>query len=343
MDYHDDMKTSLGILAHNEESGIALTLGDLWKQTWLKSGTSVEVLCVVNGSRDRTATVAREFFAANPLSGVTARVIELERAGKANAWNEYVHHLSAPDATLLFLVDADIALPESDTLKRLATALKKHPAAVVSVDQPVKDLALRGDPGMKARLSRAAADLAAAGPPKLCGQLYAARADALRRIRVPEGLLVEDGFIKAMLLTDNFRIPEDLSRIVRAEGAWHVFEAESKASTLLRHERRILIGTVINIILFRDLQQAAANGEDIAERIRARNAQSPDWVAREVGVRWREIWGATVWETVGLPLRQWKQAGRPFRLFSGVLARVVFNAIAAFSAWRELRRRRFEW
>lgn len=339
----DDMKSSLGILAHNEEMGIAATLADLWKQTWLKTGADTEVLCVVNGSRDRTAEVARGFFEAHPLPGTTARVIEIEKAGKANAWNEYVHHLSAADAGLLFLVDADIGLPAPDTLERLAAALQNHPAATVSVDQPVKDLALRGDAGMTARLSKAAADLAAAGPPKLCGQLYAARAEALRRIRVPEGLLVEDGFIKAMLLTDNLRIPEDLSRIVRAEGAWHVFEAEAKISTLLRHERRILIGTVMNILLFGELQKAAAHGEDIAEGIRVRNARSSDWVSREIGGRWRDIWGATVRETVGLPLKQWRQAGRPFRLLPGVLARAAFNALAAVSAGRELRRRRFEW
>ena len=339
----DDMKSSLGILAHNEEMGIAATLADLWKQTWLKTGADTEVLCVVNGSRDRTAEVARSFFEAHPLPGTTARVIEIEKAGKANAWNEYVHRLSAVDAGLLFLVDADIGLPSPDTLERLAAALRDHPAATVSVDQPVKDLALRGDAGMTARLSKAAADLAAAGPPKLCGQLYAARAEALRRIRVPEGLLVEDGFIKAMLLTDNLRIPEDLSRIVRAEGAWHVFEAEAKISTLLRHERRILIGTVMNILLFGELQKAAAHGENIAEGIRVRNAQSPDWVAREIGGRWRDIWGATVRETVGLPLKQWRQAGRPFRLLPGALARAAFNALAAFSAGRELRRHHFEW
>ncbi len=347
MVYHDDMKTSVGILAHNEEANIGATLADLWRQTWLQTGARgaapVEVLCVVNGSRDRTAAVARDFFAAHPLPGAAPRVVELERAGKANAWNEYVHRLSAPDAEILILADADIGLPEDDTLERLAAALAAHPGAVVAVDQPVKDVAVRGDAGLRAHLSRAAADLAAAGPPKLCGQLYAARAAALRRLQVPEGLLVEDGFIKAMLLTDNLRRPEDLGRIVRADGAWHVFEAESKAAVLLRHERRILIGTLMNILLFHELQAAAGRGEDIAETIRRRNAETPDWVARNTAARWREIWGATVREYVGVPLRQWRQGGSAPRLLPGALARAAFNAAAALSAWRELRGGRFAW
>ncbi len=341
------MRTSLGILAHNEEARLPALLAALWRQTWLQASARehdpFEVLCVVNGSSDRTAAVARDYLAAHPLPGVSPKVVEIERAGKANAWNEYVHRYSAPDAGILFLVDADIDLPGTDTLALLAGALQHKPGAVAAVDQPVKDLAARGDAGARARLSRAAADLAAVGPPKLCGQLYAARAAALRKIEVPEGLLVEDGFIRAMLLTDNFRSPEDVSRIVRADGAWHVFEAETAFGTLLRHERRIVIGTLVNILLFKEFNAAAKAGHDVAAMIRARNAAAPDWVAREVGTRWRDAWGPGIREYVSLPLRQWRQGGGKPRLLPGAWARAAFNAMAAASAWRELRRGRFAW
>lgn len=341
------MKTSLGILAHNEERHIGALLTDLWRQTWLQSdsrlGQALEILCVVNGSTDRTAAVAREFFSAHPLPAVSARVVEIERAGKANAWNQYVHEFSSPEAQVLFLVDADVALPSTDTLALLAKALEQNPTAVVAVDQPVKDFAARAETGSKARLSRSAAELAAVGPPKLCGQLYAARASSLRKIRIPEGLLVEDGFIKAMLLTDNFRRPEDLSLILRPSGAFHVFEAETALKTLLRHERRILIGTLVNMLLFADLKALALRGQNAAEVIRAKNESTPAWLAREVGSRWRQVWGSGIREYVSLPLRQWRQGGRTARLLPGALARAGFNALAALSAWRDLRLGRFKW
>jgi glycosyltransferase involved in cell wall biosynthesis len=192
------MNICLGVLAHNEKSGIKATLDDVLKQDlWSLNDHRFHLLVIVNGSTDETATIAKEKL---KNSNIIAEVVEVERPGKANAWNRLVHELAAVDTDLFFLADADIRLPQPEALRVMLETLEAHPQAVAVVDVPVKDLAGKDKKGAVARLSLSASDLASAGPPKLCGQLYAARAEAMRKIFLPEPMLVEDGFIKAMLV-----------------------------------------------------------------------------------------------------------------------------------------------
>jgi glycosyltransferase involved in cell wall biosynthesis len=341
------MKTSVGILAQNEEATLPLLLADLWGQSWLRpdrrSGEPLDIVCVINGSTDHTADAARTFFAAHPLPGASLRVVEIERAGKANAWNRYVGYLSAPWAETLFLLDADIRLPGADTLSHLADALIAHPDAVAAVDVPVKTFGESGAGAAQRTLSRAAAELAATGAPKLCGQLYAARAASLRKIPMPEGLLVEDGFLKAMLLTDNFSKPEDVARLVRADDAWHTFEAETAFARLLRHECRILIGTVMNVLVFADLEDVARRGDSVADELLRRAEIDPAWASHLTLARWREVFGHVVREHAGLPLRQWRDGRKTLRLLIGAGVRSAFNLLAAARALSELRKGRLHW
>jgi glycosyltransferase involved in cell wall biosynthesis len=339
---------SIGIMAHNEEAAIAATLTDLLVQDALADQSRrVEILVLVNGSQDRTAERARTTLEQRAVGAVwSARVLEIQRAGKANAWNEFVHSHSSEDAEILICMDADIRLPQTDTLSRMLQALDEHPQALTAVDEPVKSIALNRDQGMRDQLSLAAAQLSAGGPPKLCGQLYAARAEALRRIFLPEPLLVEDGLIKAMLTTDGFQQAERQDALVRAPGAYHLFEAETGLRNIFRHEKRIVAGTICNIILFWHLNRLAAHGLDPAAEMRAGMAADPAWLRKLIakGIRKPELRGELS-NIALLPLRQWRDmgAGRTLSGLAAALARTGMNIPVILAARRDLRRDRLRW
>ncbi len=337
------MKICLGVLAHNEETNIAATLGDLIKQDlWRCPEHHPGLLVVVNGSTDRTADLARQILSG---SGISHEVVELTVAGKANAWNRFVHELSPADADVLILADADIRLPQSDALRRLVQALTEHPEAFAAVDQPVKDIALHTDQGLRGRLSVAASALANSGPISLCGQLYAARATPLRRIFLPEPMLVEDGFIRAMLLTEGFSKPEDIGRLVRAEGVYHIFEAEMRATTVFRHEKRILIGTVSNLLLFDQARALAGDGVAVGDWLRARTQEDPDWFRKLIRERLGNWGGPRIGVMIPVPLGQLRQMrGAAFwRAVPGAAARVALNLVVAAGAAIDLRLGRLRW
>ena len=146
-----------------------------------------------------------------------------------------------------------------------------------------------------------------------------------------------------MLLTDLFTTPENSQRIVRPDGARHTFEAETAFSRLLRHECRIVIGTVMNVLIFSELRTSAVRGEDVAELLRQRNQGQPGWMSRLTLDRWRRVFGGVVRESTTLPLRQWQAGNRSSRLLLGALVRSAFNLLAGLAAWRELRRGRLKW
>ena len=337
------MNVCLGVLAHNEEDRIGATLGDLINQDlWTQAGVNASIWVVVNGSSDRTAQRAREALVRAPCH---SQVVELEIAGKANAWNQFVHQFSPPEAEALVLVDADIRIPQHDALSRMLLALQEAPLSLAAVDQPVKDLALRGDKGLASRLSVSASELAASGPPKLCGQLYLARAQALRAIFLPEPMLVEDGFIKAMLVTEGFSQPEDIRRLVRADGVYHVYEAETRMSALFRHEKRILIGTLTNLLLFDLARDLARQGIQVGEWYRAKSASDPQWFRRLIRERLGRWGGSRIGIMVPVPFRQLLQCkGMVFwRALPGALARFLLNLGVAIGAAMDLRGGRLQW
>ncbi|WP_045215631.1 glycosyltransferase [Desulfonatronovibrio magnus] len=341
-------KISIGILAHNEEQTIPAVLKDLAAQDKIPGmADQLEVVVVVNGSSDQTAENARKTAEKiKPVMKWDFRVVELARAGKDNAWNLFVHEYSRPDAEILILVDADIRLPQIDTLSRLVKSLEKNPGALASVDEPVKSIAMDKGHDLRGHLSVAASRVSAAGPPKLCGQLYAARSEALRNIFLPLPLLVEDGFIKAMLTTDGFSRPERNNALVRAPGAYHLYEAESSMKKLFRHERRIIAGTLCNIILFEYLRKCVSQGLLPAQIIRQNNEQDKDWLRTliagniQLSSRFKDIYSIVL-----LPLHQWRsmQAGRSFTGFAAALIRTLFNIPVTCAAWLDLRRDRLNW
>ena len=248
------MKVDLGIFAHNEAAGIAAMVTGVLAQAVPKD-VDLRILVLANGCRDDTAACA---YAAG------AEVADLPEGGKSRTWNRFVHDLSRPDADLLIFADADITLPEADARSRLITGLQARPALWVLNSQPVKDTALRGARTLVERLALKASGGLDDWKTAICGQLYAMPAACARAFRLPVGLPVEDGYLRAMVLTGNLTAPEDFSRIDGAAGVRHVYASECTLSALIRHQERIVIGSAINAALFAHLRAAADPGAETA-------------------------------------------------------------------------------
>jgi len=279
---------SIGILAWNESQRIGATIASLAEQSLLApdqhDSFAVDVVCVANGCEDDTAAQAKAAFQRHlgeTRSPVQYRVEEIETPGKSNAWNRFVHEFAHADSSFLILMDADIAFIEVDTLLNLVRTLESTPAAHVSIDRPVKDIAMKSRRGILEWLSLRTSLLTESVSPRICGQLYCGRAEVLRRLFLPVGLTTQDSFLTAMVRTDMLQDKQRNERIVRAPGASHVFEAYTTLSSIFRHQRAISIGSTINELLLTHLKENL-NGEDGGTVVRRWTEADPDWFGKLV-------------------------------------------------------------
>lgn len=340
------MKIAVGIFAYNEERNIAATIASLGQQDLLCSDAhSVTIHVIPNGCKDQTAARAQaaldELRKNCPL--VQCRVDTIVQGGKANAWNEFVHAFADKDSDSLLFLDADIRFGELECLSRVVLALEANPEVIVSVDLPLKDIVSQSNPSMKQQLSLAASELQSAGPPKIAGSLYLARMSALRDVWLPNGIIVEDGFVKAMLLTQCFTQPENTKAIVRAKDATHYFEALVDFQKWFQHERRLVCGTAVNILLFDRVRKEVAEGRSAGEFIRIQNETNPLWVSEYVRAYRGGLPGT--WDFLLSPIRQWWAAPtlRKIRGFPAAAIRSVLNVAVVFVSSRELRSGRLRW
>lgn len=244
----------IGIFAHNEAGGIAAMVGRLAAQDL--TGIDARIVVLANGCADETVALARQ-----AAQGSGIEVADLAEGGKSRTWNRFVHDLSRGEAQLLVFADADIDFPAPDCLRRLILGLAARPDLQVLNSQPVKDIVAR-----PVRLTWLDRMIAAAGgglddwKSAICGQLYAMPAAVARQHHLPVGLPVEDGFLRAMVLTDTLTAAEDLSRIDGLDGLFHVYESERSLRGLIRHQERIVIGSAINAAVFAHLRDQPARG-----------------------------------------------------------------------------------
>ena len=100
---------------------------------------------------------------------------------------------------------------------------------------------------------------------------------------MPDGLPVEDGFLRAMLVTDLFTQPDNTKRILVVDDVWHYFTPDSSLKSLFRHEERLLIGTFINSVIYGFLwREVSATGLDAGVLIDRRNNTQSDWLKQLV-------------------------------------------------------------
>jgi glycosyltransferase involved in cell wall biosynthesis len=262
------LRADLGIFAHDEAAGIAAMVAAALAQAGVcrAAGVDLRVLVLANGCRDATAVLAHT---------AGAEVADLPEGGKSRTWNRFVHDLSRRDADVLVFADADIWWTEPDALLRLIEGLAARPALWVLNSQPVKDLALSGARTLTEKLLLRAAGGLDDWKTAICGQLYAMPVARARAFHLPAGLPVEDGFLRAMVLTDALTAPEGFGRIDGPDGLRHFYGSERTVAALIRHQERIVIGGAVNACLFAHLGRLAEN-ERGAELARA--AMDDGWL-----------------------------------------------------------------
>jgi hypothetical protein len=281
------MKISIGILAHNESQTLPKTLDSLFQQSLLQPHQpdwQIEVICVPNGCRDRTADVAcqhlRQLTADHQYPQVTWQVCELTQPGKPNAWNYYVHQLADPQADYIILMDADIWFSQAETLDYLVNLLEQEAEVWVAVDRPIKDVALKSRKNFIEHLSTFVSELSGNNNQVwLCGQLYCARGEVLRQIYLPSELSVDDGFLYEMVTTNCLRTAVQPDRIARAPQASHIFEAYTNLLQLIQHERWLVVSNITNSLIFEHCRQQSGE-HAISNLLRKWDQQNPEWVSQ---------------------------------------------------------------
>jgi glycosyltransferase involved in cell wall biosynthesis len=299
------MLITIGILAHNEADRIRTALESLFAQSVFSEPADAgdllrwHVVVVPNGCTDDTAQIARKALqqATGMVAGreVSFLVESLDRPGKSNAWNELIHHIASPETDIFVLMDADIELGHKETIANCIKKLLDDASALVVVDQPLKDFTRKQKLSPTERLSAQASKMYDGDPPGISGQFYCARAATLRQVWMPLDISVEDGFLAAMVTSDFFRGEPDPYRIARAAEATHYFEGLSDIRALIKHEARLVIGTLLNCYLCWDtlLFVTPSNGDGAGPLIRDLNRSKPDWYAKmmanEIAARGRWV------------------------------------------------------
>lgn len=337
-----DKQIHIGIFAHNEAVGIGDCIAALRKQSIFNQHPVPRVTVLENGSTDETAQRA-EAALKQHLGSIPASVFSLEIGDKGMTWNAFVHESSAD---LLICMDADIEPGHDAVLLQLVNELENNRHAWASVSRPVKDIAKVSEQSSLQKLSIAGSAAGEGGPTQLCGQLYCGRAERLRRLNLPAGLLVEDGFLRAMITTNCFREPEDVSRIVSAPGAFHYFEALTHMQALFQHEKRLAVGTELNIMLFGWASDLIKEGMDVSSAVSANNQKQLKWVgdmaADQIARRSFEFHS---WEYTFKQFRSWKtlMLGKKVKSLPGFLAHIGLNAAATLAARKALKKGQWHW
>lgn len=318
------VRIAVCILARNEARTIAALLQQLARQTLLRRNSAEVVVHVVaNGCTDDTA--ARATAAAPVLEGTNTGLVvhDLAEGGKSRSWNKAVHELIAPDADFLLFLDSDIVFADDLVLEETLKTLTDAPAAQACSGYPVKDISLKDRKGLVDYFSLLVSKQSRYDG-AINGSLYIVRSPALRELWLPDQTPTEDGFLNAMLTTGGFTHAYDPSKVVMIARPSHFYRAHDPINFIV-HERRMLVGTIINRWIF-ELLWSLKLEEPAGLLIKRWNSEQPDWVDRliadRVGTdRW-VIPNSLVFGRLSPRVGQswWNN---PLRLLTGTLATVL--------------------
>jgi len=336
-------------MAWNEENSIRATLESLFRQTvFEKLGTRhrrCEIICIANGCTDRTVEVAREMF--NRLvqdhphgDFISARVVEIEEPGRSNAWNRFVHDLSAPEAKFICLMDADILFRERSTLISLVETLEVDVHAWVSAGRHYKDIYFKEHKTWRDRISLATSAMTGTIAGGFSGQLYCLRASVVRNIRLPRDLAAnDDGFLKAVICTDFLTGELDNTRIAQASEAAIVYEAYVSLRDVMNNQKRQMIGQTTVYVLLEYLKSLPIDARRrLADTIKSTERRDPEWFRK---LNERHI-GTTrfFWQIFpGILTFRFKRLGKltGFKKITHAPAALVGFLVTLISCWRAFR------
>jgi hypothetical protein len=276
----------IGVFAHNEAPRIAAVIEDIARQDIFSDpALAVRVFVLANGCTDATARVARHTLRHLPHRiAAHFTVLEMAQGGKSRTWNHFIHGWCTGVAPFAYCVDGDIRIPAQDTFARMLDRLRGSRAAIVS-SRPRKDIEfVHGHLPLVERAILMGAGTASDYRTSVAGSLYLARVADLQGIHMPVGLPVEDGFLRAMVLTRLLTEPEDFSRIAGDAQIWHVYQSLRNVSALLRHQTRLVIGSAVNTAVFDHLRSHAPDFAARSEVLRAAS-QDDRWLGRMLRAR----------------------------------------------------------
>lgn len=181
------VKIVVAVLAHNEQRRIGACLASL-----PLGDPAVSVHVVVNGSTDRTATIARAFGEGQGRARLT--VHDWPEGGKARSWNRFLFDTPGVEGDVFVFVDGDAEVTPG-SVSALAAALAAEPAINAAAGMPQN--------GRRAAQYRAEMTTAHG----LFGDLYALSGGFVARlrasgIRLPVDLIGDDSLIGALAKTD---------------------------------------------------------------------------------------------------------------------------------------------
>jgi len=314
---------TLLVFSHNDESTIAGFLKQLLACLQRCGLSSTRIYILANGCKDRTAENARASLSGMPPE-TNGRVVEIELGGKANAWNTGIHEVlkDGDDSDLVAFLDSDIELSET-RIDQLFSYLESNPRVSATTSRPVKrKVSLTPSTLVSYVLSRSNP---AHRDGAICGQLYAARLGSIRRIKMPRGLLVEDGFLAACLRTDMFSIEPDDELIKAHPDVLHFFDVEGTLAGAVKHEARTELGSLMNFEAFDQLW--AVKGKEGAEKfLQRRYSEDPDWLIEDYEKSFKAKDSKAF---------EWSRALLPFRNLKGGLG---FPASLVFASLRSAQR-----
>ena len=276
------VSVAICILAKDERRAIGMCLAQLAKQTVVNAGAEpIDIHVVANGCTDDTAGVARASSALFDSQRVKLHLHNLRQGGKSRSWNRAVHELVGSADIFVFL-DADIQLADENVIAEMVASLRFSPHLAACSGHPVKDVHSKPTKTMIDRFS-----LIVSGRTRqsgaINGSLYVARSDVLRQIWLPDETPVEDGFLNAMLQTRGFSQPRDPTIVNSLTRPTHSYQAHNPLQ-FVTHERRLIVGTMINIWIFEHLWSLRLQSP-AGPMIRDWNATDPGWVERIIRQR----------------------------------------------------------
>jgi len=286
------LRLDIGILAHNEERDLPEMLGDLCQQTLLADpAVDIQIYFLANGCSDNTVSVAQAEIDRMPADLARRfQVIDRAEPGKSRTMNWFLREHLRPEADLVMFVDSDIRLPMAGSMAHMVSEMRSRPELFVFTSRPVKDVVHNKTPlGPVGRLIAAGREGLTDYRRSIAGSLFVLRADFARRLYIPAGLPVEDGFIRGMILTEFLSQPEDFTRIDGHHDVFHLYESVLTPGALVRHQTRIVLGSAVNAAMYKRmrriaptaakaitlLQEASENDSWLAQMLKEELPQAP--------------------------------------------------------------------